>query len=151
MIQYIKRQGDYMQIDIHNLSFAYGHKSVISNLSFSLSSGDYLVIRGKNGSGKSTFLKCLLGMNLVKNGMIFYNHEDINNFKDWTSLGYVSQKFEDFNYEFPITVNELLNISSLKVIKQSHRLRALDQMGILDLLNQNINNLSGGELQRALS
>jgi zinc transport system ATP-binding protein len=149
MIQYIKRQGDYMQIDVHNLSFAYGHKSVISNLSFSLSSGDYLVIRGKNGSGKSTFLKCLLGMNPVKNGMIFYNHEDINNFKDWTSLGYVSKKFEEFNYEFPITVNELLNISSLKVIKQSHRLRALDQMGILDLLNQNINNLSGGELQRA--
>lgn len=137
-----------MQIDVHNLSFAYGHKPVISNLSFSLQKGDYLVIRGKNGTGKSTFVKCMLGINPVKSGMIFYNHQDINNFKDWTSFGYVSQKFEDFNYEFPITVNEFLNISSLNKIKQKDRLKVLDQMGILSLLNQNVNNLSGGELQR---
>lgn len=137
-----------MQIDVHNLSFAYGHKRVIEKLSLSLSESDYLVVRGKNGSGKSTFIKCLLGLNPVKNGMIFFDHKDINAFKEWTSLGYVSQKFEDFNYEFPITVNEFLGISSLRNTKQSDRLKALDQMGILELLNQNINNLSGGELQR---
>ncbi|MBU1145584.1 MAG: ATP-binding cassette domain-containing protein [Firmicutes bacterium] len=137
-----------MQIDIHNLSFAYGHKSVINGLSLTLNSGDYLIVKGKNGSGKSTFIKCLLGINPVKNGMIFFDHQDINNFKDWTNFGYVSQKFEDFNYEFPITVNELLSVSSLKKTKQSDRLKLLDQMGILDLINQNINNLSGGQLQR---
>ncbi len=137
-----------MQIDVHNLSFSYGHRTVIDSLSLSLSSGDYIVIRGKNGTGKSTFIKCLLGMNPVKNGMIFYDHQDINYFKEWTSFGYVSQKFEDFNYEFPITVNEFLSVSSLKKTSQSDRLKALDQMGILELLNQNINNLSGGELQR---
>lgn len=137
-----------MQIDIHNLSFAYGYKQVIQDMSFTLESGSYLVVRGKNGSGKSTFIKCLLGINPVKSGMIYLDHQDINTYKKWTNFGYVSQKFEDFNYEFPITVNELLSFSSLKLTNQNHRLKLLDQMGILDLINQNINNLSGGQLQR---
>lgn len=137
-----------MQIDVHNLTYAYGHKKVIQNLSLSLARGDYLAVRGKNGAGKSTFIKCLLGYNPVKSGMIFYDQKDVNNFTNWTSFGYVSQKFEDFNYEYPITVNEFLSISSHNKTKQQDRIKILDQMGILELLNQNINNLSGGELQR---
>ena len=117
-------------------------------MSLTLNSGDYLVVRGKNGSGKSTFIKCLLGFNLVKSGMIFYDKVDINAFKSWTKFGYVSQNFDDFNYEFPITVGELLQISSLRKTKESERLRFLDKMGIFDIINQNINSLSGGQLQR---
>jgi zinc transport system ATP-binding protein len=137
-----------MQIDVHNLSFAYGHRAVLRNLSFSLTPGDYLVVTGKNGSGKTTLIKCLLGFNPVKSGMIFYDHEDIINFKKWTTFGYVSQKFEDFNYEYPITVDELLAVYSLKKIKQPQRLKLLDQLGILEIVNENVNNLSGGQLQR---
>lgn len=137
-----------MQININNLSFAYGSKTIITNLSLTLNSGDYLVIRGKNGAGKSTFIKCLLGFNLVKSGMIFYDKADITSFKSWTKFGYVSQNFDDFNYEFPITVGELLNISSLKKTSESNRLKLLEKMGIFDIVNQNINSLSGGQLQR---
>jgi zinc transport system ATP-binding protein len=137
-----------MHIDIHNLTFAYGHKTVIQNLSLSLGSGDYLVVKGKNGSGKTTLIKCLLGINPVKAGMIFFDHQDIVNFKDWTKFGYVSQKFEEFNYEYPITVDEFLYFYSLKGKNQSKRLKLLDQLGILEIVNENINNLSGGQLQR---
>jgi len=137
-----------MQINVNNLSFAYGAKTIISNLSLTLNSGDYLVIRGKNGSGKSTFVKCLLGFNPVKSGMIFYNKVDITSYKSWTKFGYVSQSFDDFNYEFPITVGELLSISSIKKTTESERLRLLEKMGIFDIVNQNINALSGGQLQR---
>jgi zinc transport system ATP-binding protein len=137
-----------MQININNLSFAYGSKTVISNLSLTLNSGDYLVIRGKNGAGKSTFIKCLLGFNPVKSGVIFFDKEDVNDFRTWTKLGYVSQNFDDFNYEFPLTVKELLQISSLNSTKESVRLKMLERMGIFDIINQNINSLSGGQLQR---
>ncbi len=137
-----------MQIDIHNLSFAYGHRPVLNNMSLSLSPGDYLVVKGKNGTGKSTLVKCLLGINPVKTGMIFFDHEDINNFKQWPLFGYVSQKFEEFNYEYPVTVNELLAVYSLKHTNQSFRLKLLDQLGILEIVNENINSLSGGQLQR---
>ncbi len=137
-----------MRIDLVNLSFAYGHRIVIKNMSFSLGHGDFLVIQGKNGTGKSTLIKCLLGINPVKSGMIFYDHEDIVSFRKWPEIGYVPQRFEDFNYEFPITVNEILSVSQLKKNPPSERLELLDKMGILSLLNENVNNLSGGQLQR---
>ncbi|HKL47889.1 MAG TPA: ATP-binding cassette domain-containing protein [Candidatus Izemoplasmatales bacterium] len=137
-----------MQIYINNLTFAYGIKTVINNLSFTLNQGDYLVIKGKNGSGKTTLIKCLLGINDVKSNTIFYDDVDVNLFKQWTKFGYVSQSFDDFNYEFPITVSELLNVSSAKGVDEQTRLKLLDQMKIFNIQNQNINSLSGGQLQR---
>ncbi len=137
-----------MQIEIKNLSFAYGHRTVINGLSHTINPGDYLVIQGKNGSGKTTLIKCLLGINSVKNGMIFLDGHDINAFKQWTKFGYVSQTYEDFNYEFPLTVEELLRFSSITKKSEHNYLKLLDQMGILDIVNQNINSLSGGQLQR---
>ncbi len=137
-----------MRIEIRNLSFAYGHKTVINGLSHTINPGDYLVIQGKNGTGKTTLIKCLLGINSVKNGMIFFDGEDINSFGNWTKFGYVSQNLDDFNYEFPLTVEELLKFSTITKSQQSNYLKHLDQMGILDIFNQNINSLSGGQLQR---
>ncbi|MCF7924133.1 MAG: ATP-binding cassette domain-containing protein [Candidatus Izimaplasma sp.] len=137
-----------MQIYINNLTFAYGIKTVINNLSITLNQGDYLVVKGKNGTGKTTFIKCLLGVNEVKPGTIFYDKTDITNFKKWTTFGYVSQSLDNFNYEFPITVLELLNVSSTKGTMPQDRLKLLDKMKIFDIQNQNINSLSGGQLQR---
>ncbi|MDZ4197245.1 MAG: ATP-binding cassette domain-containing protein, partial [Candidatus Izemoplasmatales bacterium] len=86
--------------------------------------------------------------NPVKSVIIFNNHEYIFGFKKWPTIGYVAQRFEDFNYEFPITVNEILSVSQVKRKDSSEKLKLLDRMGILPLLNENINNLSGGQLQR---
>ncbi|MFW5888785.1 MAG: metal ABC transporter ATP-binding protein [Bacillota bacterium] len=137
-----------MQIYINNLSFAYGIKSIINSLSLTLNQGDYLVVKGKNGTGKTTFIKCLLGINEVKPGTIFFDQTDITSFTKWTNFGYVSQSFDNFNYEFPITVSELLTVSSTKGTTHQDRLRLLDKMKIFDIQNQNINSLSGGQLQR---
>jgi len=137
-----------MLIDINNLTFAYGHKLVLHDLSLTIHSGDFVVVSGRNGTGKSTLVKCLLGMNPVPNGVIFFNHEDINYFKNWTEIGYVPQKFDDFNYEFPITVSEILSVSKLRRTKESLKLKLLDDMGILENMNDSINSLSGGQIQR---
>ncbi len=137
-----------MLIDIRNLSFAYGHRTVISGLSHTINPGDFLVVKGKNGTGKSTLIKCLLGINSVKNGMIFFNGVDINYYRQWTKFGYISQDLDGFNYEYPLTVEELLKFSSVTKKSEQSYLRLLDNMGILEIINQNINSLSGGQLQR---
>jgi len=137
-----------MLIEIRNLSFAYGHRTVIAGLTHTINPGDYLVIQGKNGTGKTTLIKCLLGINPVKNGMIFYDGVDRTNFSKWTKFGYVSQTLDNFNYEFPLTVEELLRFSTITRVSKQNYLKLLDQMGILDIINQNINSLSGGQLQR---
>ena len=73
---------------------------------------------------------------------------DIYDFKTFKKIGYVSQKFDDFNYEFPITVNEILSASRVSNYTEDQKLELLDKIGILELQNENINTLSGGQLQR---
>ena len=63
-------------------------------------------------------------------------------------MGYVPQKFEDFNYEYPITIREFLGVSRLRQTPEAYLLKLLDKMGILEIQNENINSLSGGQLQR---
>ncbi len=137
-----------MRIKVDNLSFGYDYRTVLKNVSFTIESGDFLVLVGNNGSGKSTLIKCLLGVNRVPSNRIFIDDIDIHQYRQWINIGYVPQKFDDFNYEFPITVNEILTVSRLSKLDEEARLSLLDKMGILELQNENINSLSGGQLQR---
>jgi len=49
-------------IEVHNLSFSYGSKIVLKNVSFDIEAGKYVSIIGHNGSGKSTIAKLLMGL-----------------------------------------------------------------------------------------
>lgn len=136
-----------MRITIDNLNFSYGQKKIIHNLSFSVPSGSFLSIIGKNGTGKSTLIKCILKTLKIPNNMIFLDDIDINNIKSFSNIGYVPQKTE-FNYEFPITVKEIL-LSSFKGKAYNQLFKeTISSLGLNKLYNENINNLSGGQLQR---
>jgi zinc transport system ATP-binding protein len=133
---------------VKNLTFGYDYRTVLKDLSFKINSGDFLAVIGNNGSGKSTLIKCILGINKVGAGQIFLDDIDVTLFKNFINVGYVPQRFDDFNYEFPITVREILTASNVANISEDKQLELLDKIGILELQNENINNLSGGQLQR---
>ena len=137
-----------MRVNVSNLTFGYDYRTVLKDIHFSLKSGDFLAIVGNNGSGKSTLIKCMLGINKIPHGKILLDDIDITDYKNFRNIGYVPQKFDDFNYEFPITVNEILNASRYSSLSEDDVLLVLDKIGILELQNENINNLSGGQLQR---
>jgi len=137
-----------MRVNVTNLTFGYDYRTVLKDMSFSLKSGDFLAVIGNNGSGKSTLIKCILGLNKVPAEKIYLDDVDITEFKTYKKIGYVPQKFDDFNYEFPITVNEILQASRFSHFTEDQKLELLDKIGILELQNENINNLSGGQLQR---
>ncbi len=137
-----------LRLHVTNLTFGYDYRTVLKDISFKINSGDFLAVIGNNGSGKSTLVKCILGINKVGSGMIFLDDIDVTLFKNFINIGYVPQKFDDFNYEFPITVNEILTASNIRDISEDKKLELLDKIGILELQNENINSLSGGQLQR---
>jgi len=137
-----------LRLHVTNLTFGYDYRTVLKDISFKINSGDFLAVIGNNGSGKSTLVKCILGINKVGSGMIFLDDIDVTLFKNFINIGYVPQKFDDFNYEFPITVNEILTASNIRNISEDKKLELLDKIGILELQNENINSLSGGQLQR---
>ena len=63
-------------ISFENVSFSYDEHEVLTGCSFALHSGDRVLLRGKNGSGKSTVVKLMLGLYAPVSGRIFYNNAD---------------------------------------------------------------------------
>lgn len=139
---------DLMRVTVNNLTFGYDYRTVLKDVSFKINTGDFLAIVGNNGSGKSTLVKCILGINKIPPKRIYLDDVDITEYKNFRNIGYVPQKFDDFNYEFPITVNEILQVSRYTKVSEDSKLEILDKIGILHLQHENINNLSGGQLQR---
>lgn len=136
-----------MRVRFENLNFSYGQKKILNDISFSIASGDFLSIMGKNGTGKSTLVKCILKILKIPNDMIYLDDIDINNIQTFRNIGYVPQKV-DFNYEFPITVKEILISSYKGKISDPLFQETINLLDLNKLYNENINNLSGGQLQR---
>lgn len=55
-------------IEAHNLSISYGDRIVTSNVNFFIEDGDRLQLKGKNGSGKSSIIKLILGQSISYQG-----------------------------------------------------------------------------------
>ncbi len=74
-------------IKLNNISLNFGEKQIFEDLNFTINKGVKLGIVGKNGTGKTTLLKAIMGEILLSDGKIEHN----NNF----SIGYLSQEFKD--------------------------------------------------------
>jgi zinc transport system ATP-binding protein len=130
-------------IYINNLYFSYNPATpfLINNINLHIGAGDYVSIVGENGSAKSTLLKLILGLLKPNSGEIILNT---------STLGYVPQRMESYNSEFPITVQEILQCH-LRVLKLSDKRlisESLDKVNMLSSKHSLIGNLSGGQQQK---
>ncbi len=142
-----------IQLICNNLCLGYEGKTIVENMNFSVSSGDYLCIVGENGSGKSTLVKTLLRLIPPLKGEII--------FKDGFGkgeIGYLPQQTL-IQRDFPASVKEIvwsgcLNHSRFRPFytKEEKALAQfnLERMGIAHLKNACYRELSGGQQQRVL-
>ena len=134
-------------IQIRNLALGYPDLTLFRQLSIDIEAGTTLAVLGANGSGKSTFVKMLLGLIPPLSGQIIWPkgrpHE----------IGYLAQMTE-FDRRFPIRVRDLVSMGAWRGFGlQSGPDRvaaALDEAGLLSLADRPLHALSGGQLQRAL-
>src|SRR4051794_31052250 len=96
-------------IEIKQLFYQYEKDTVLESINLTVPNGSFLAIVGPNGSGKSTLLKLILGLLKPQKGEIRLFGQEINKFKDWQQIGYVSQKANSFNSGFPATVYEVVS------------------------------------------
>lgn len=144
-------------IEVQNLSFSYKGNPVLKDVSFKVDKGDFVGVIGPNGSGKSTLVKLLLNILTPEKGQMKILGEDVNKFSEWSKVGYVSQKANSFNGDFPATVKEIVGINLLahtgifkrKPADYDERVYvALKNVGMQDYQNKLIGKLSGGQQQR---
>lgn len=144
-------------IELKEVSFCYGPRSVVELVSLKVEKGDFLAIMGPNGSGKTTLVKLALGLLKPLTGSISLFGTDLNEFKQWHRVGYVSQKATGFDARFPATVEEVVAAGRFGRLGPGHRPGREDRRAVeeaLELVEMKerkgslIGNLSGGQQQR---
>ena len=100
-----KRQDNRFSVEFENVSFRYpgSEEYVIRNLNLKLLIGDRIAIVGKNGSGKTTFIKLLCRLYDVTEGCIRLNGVDIRKYDYQEYCRLFSVVFQDFRiFAFPL-------------------------------------------------
>ncbi len=147
-------------IEITGVSFSYAGNNtdeVLTNINLNIHRGDYLGIIGPNGGGKTTLLKLILGLVKPSRGTIKIFGQEIDSFKEWPMIGYVSQKATSFDINFPATVKEVVAMGRCakiglfrwpKKIDNEKVEEALKQVNLMNFRNRLIGDMSGGQQQR---
>ncbi len=140
-------------LTVQNLAVSYGNKTVIENINFTVSEGDFIVIFGENGSGKSSLLKTLLGLMQPSEGHITFSSSCPR-----SEIGYLPQLTPEQN-NFPASAWEVVISGCLNKMKlrpfygKKEKSIARKNMELLDVFNlkgECFRNLSGGQKQRVL-
>ena len=137
-------------IQIQGLSAAYGQKTVLRDVNLTVYEKDFLGIIGPNGGGKTTLMKCILGLIKPSKGNI--------TLAAGLTIGYLPQ-YSSIDKKFPISVEEVVYSGLSREKGLFRRMNAEDRqrvqqtinrMGLQGLEKSPIGSLSGGQLQRAL-
>lgn len=144
------------KISVRKLSFRYGERQILNNISFEIRPGDKVAFVGETGSGKSTMIKLLTGLLKYDEGEILLDGKSL----DGISLEALYRKMTYLSQEAPVfdgTVKENIvfdrNIPDTevrKVLEQVELLSLVDELpnGIDTQIGEKASSLSGGERQR---
>lgn len=144
-------------LQAQNITVCYGERTVVDHLSFSLQSGQWLMLVGPNGAGKSTLIEAI-AQGVAYTGQMLLDEQDIRTQKPaWLArkVGVLSQK-NAVSYAY--SVQEVVSLG-----RYAHKAGMLHQRdedgqtrieealrltGLVDLRHASVLTLSGGELQR---
>ena len=146
------------EIEVKKLSFSYGDKIALNNISFKIKSGEKFAIVGESGSGKSTLINILSGFIKVNDGMVFINGHDINYINKEEFLSKISIASQ-FPYIFNKTLENNITLGTEKLkpekLLEIYKLTKIDELknkledGYQTLIGEGEKvAISGGEIQK---
>ena len=148
-----------MNIKTENISFNIKSKEILKKVSIEINDKKLIGIIGSNGSGKSTFLKCIYGIFKNYKGNIYLNDINIKeiSLKERSKkIGVVSQH-NKFDFDFSVEDIVLMGRTPHKKFMETTTREdvdfldsALKKVDIYDLKKRNFLSLSGGEQQRVI-
>jgi ABC-type polar amino acid transport system ATPase subunit len=143
-------------IEVNGLNKFFNTNHVLKNIDIRVPFGEVVSIIGASGSGKSTFLRCLNGIETIHSGEIIINGVKITDKK--VNINIVRQSigmiFQSFNLFPHMTVLSNITLALQKVKKMSKAesekasLRLLEKVGLEEKADSYPIQLSGGQQQR---
>jgi urea transport system ATP-binding protein len=137
-------------LDVANLNVAYGKSTVLHDLSFSIAPSEIVAIMGRNGMGKTTLMKSLIGVLPCQQGRIRLGERDVTQLKSYERVGaglaYVPQGRMIFS---ALTVEENIE-TGLTVTGKSEVPPQIYELFpvLLEMRGRRGGNLSGGQQQQ---
>ncbi len=143
-------------MQINNLNKYYGEKHVVNNVTFELPKGKVISLIGPNGAGKSTVLNAITRLAPQDSGEIYFEGKELKAWKNnelSKKLAILTQKN---NIAMKLTVRELVAFgrfpySASNLTAEDYKMvdMAIEYMELGDFTDRFIDELSGGQLQRA--
>ena len=144
-------------LEVNNVSKSFGGVKANVDISMSVEKGKIFGLIGPNGSGKTTFLNSIGGLDSPTKGQVLIDNKDItklnsNELIDFRlkNIGFV---FQSYNLIPVLTAKEnvefiMLMQGDLKLIRDKRSKELLEAVGLNEHLNRRPNQLSGGQQQR---
>ena len=149
-----ERKEDYVKLE--NVSKIYGSKEVkivaVDEISFQIAEGEFVVIVGPSGAGKTTVLNILGGMDKATSGKVLVDGHDI---AGYTNKQLTAYRREDIGFVFQF-YNLVPNLTALENVELALQIcknplpaaQVLEAVGLKDRMGNFPAQLSGGEQQR---
>lgn len=143
---------DQAILELSNISFSYATKEpFIKNVSFTVGEGEFIGLIGANGSGKSTILKIGSGLLRPLSGTLKLWGKPMSTYHNKDRAKLICYLPQSLDIAVPFTVRELVSMGLYPYdIPPSMTVKdALEMVGLKDMADSQLTDLSGGEKRRA--
>ncbi len=141
-------------LELKDINLHFGSQPLLKDLSVKVPSGGRLLIEGESGTGKSTILRLILGLVRPDSGTVCIEGEVLNHRNVWAmrrKMAYVSQDMQLGRGRVEAFIREIFSFKQNQDLSYSREkaVELLEHFGLPEsTLEADLENLSGGELQR---
>jgi len=141
-------------LEVTKLTKSYNGRTVVDEVSFVLAQEEIVGLLGRNGAGKTTSFRMILGMVTPDSGAVAFDARDVTNLPMYKrarlGIAYLPQERSDFRrlsvWENLQAILETLHLSRAERNRRAERL--LEHYGLTKQRNQKADTLSGGERRK---
>lgn len=136
-------------INVKDLNVSFGNKCVLKDVNLKIDEGDFIIITGESGCGKTTLLNCITMLEKYKSGSIEYNNISYSKLNNRSKIKILKNDFGIIFQDFGL-IDELSVYKNLEFVnKNKSKIKEiLDEFKLNIDLNTKVSLLSGGEKQR---
>ncbi|MFC0244380.1 ABC transporter ATP-binding protein [Falsochrobactrum ovis] len=145
-------------LSVNGLQLSFGHRTVLSGVSFEAEPGEFIGLIGPNGAGKTSLLKAILGL-IASDGQLSLENRDLRNMTNQEKARHLAYLPQEREVAWPVAVKTLVSFAraalkpmfegqddeDIKLVEAAMR-----RMDVIRFCDRVVSELSGGEKARVL-